>query len=618
MDAVKKVKKEKAPKPKYNMWQNSCYMISLAWKHQKSILFLALITVVLALASNLINLFISPAILGAVESSAPLGELIRTILIFTLAMMIVGGLDAYVNQNTLFSKVALRLSFVAWINEKLAMTSYPNTESQDLKKKLEKAKQSVNNNRAATEAIWGTLSGLLRNIAGFIIYLLLLSSLDPILIAVTVITSLVGFFVNKYINGWGYRHREEEAEYSHRIDYITDKAGDHTIAKDIRIFGMRDWLEGILDSSMNLYLSFIAQGEKVYIWANVVDVLLSFLRNGVAYLYLINMVLDNGLSASQFLLYFSAIGGFTSWVTGILGDFSTLHSQSLDLSNVREFLEYDEIFKFEDGELLEPQPDKSYEIELKNVSFRYPEADSDTLKNINLKIKPGEKIAVVGLNGAGKTTLVKLICGFYDPTEGEVLLNGRNIKEFNRRDYYRHFSAVFQNFSLLATTVGENITQDASDVDIKKLNNCVEKAGLTKKISSLPSGYETHYSREVFEDGIELSGGETQRLMLARALYKDAPIIILDEPTAALDPIAESDLYNKYNDLTRGRTSVYISHRLASTRFCDRVIFIDNGDIAEEGTHESLLKQGKKYAELFEIQSRYYREGNGGAENEER
>lgn len=212
----------------------------------------------------------------------------------------------------------------------------------------------------------------------------------------------------------------------------------------------------------------------------------------------------------------------------------------------------------------------------------------------------------VGLNGAGKTTLVKLICGFYDPTEGEVLLNGENIIKFNRRDYYRHFSAVFQEFSILPVSLSENISQSNIDFDIEKIWHCVEKSGLKNKIESLPQKLDSRFGKGVFEDSIELSGGEIQSLMLARALYKEAPIIVLDEPTAALDAIAESKLYNKYNDMVCGRTAVYISHRLASTQFCDRIILLEDGEIVEEGTHSELIRKAGKYAEMFEIQGKYY------------
>ena len=319
------------------------------------------------------------------------------------------------------------------------------------------------------------------------------------------------------------------------------------------------------------------------------------------------MALEEGLGVPEFLLYFTAVSTFTNWVTGILQQVSKLHKESLDICCVREFLEYPEPFRFEEGKAV-PRAE-GYELKLENVSFRYPGAEEDTIHQLDLTVRPGEKLAIVGLNGAGKTTLVKLLCGLFDPTEGRVLLNGQDVREFNRREYYGLFSAVFQEFSILDVTVAENIAQTNENIDWAKIDDCVEQAGLTKAIGELPKGLNTHVGREVYLDGVLFSGGQTQRLMLARALYKDGPILVLDEPTAALDPIAENDIYQKYNDMTRGKTSLFISHRLASTRFCDRILFVAEGHITEEGTHESLLARNGAYAKLFEVQSRYYQEG---------
>ena len=594
-------------KPKYNLFQNTGWMVSWAWRFKKSVLSLVVAVAALGVATNLIGLYIAPIILGAIQAGVTAGRLVTLILLFTGGLLAVQSLTNYVIANTLFGRIAIVLAIRAYIPQKILTTSYPNTESQTFQKMRDKADMATSSHQQVTQMVWDTYSDLLKNIIGFVIYLFLLAALNPFIVLLVLITAVAGFIVSNRLNGWGYRHRDEEAEYSRRMNYLSGKSGDHSLAKDIRVFGMKEWLRDVYDSSFKLYQSFIVRGEKVYIWTNVIDVIFTFARNGVAYLALIGLVLSKGLPVAQFLLYFSAVGGFTSWVGGILSGFSTLYRQSLDISATREFLDYPEVFKFEDGEPLEPDTNRAYEIELRNVSYRYPGTVKDTLIHINLRIKPGEKLAVVGLNGAGKTTLVKLICGFLDPTDGEILLNGENIKKYNRRDIYRHFSAVFQDFSVLASSVAENISQTDEEIDMVKVRACAEKAGLIEKINSLPKKFNTYVGREVYEDGTELSGGETQRLMLARALYKDAPIIILDEPTAALDPIAESELYNKYSELTAGRTSVYISHRLASTRFCDRIILIDESHIAEEGPHDDLVSAGGKYAELFMIQGRYYR-----------
>lgn len=543
------------------------------------------------------------------ERHASISELIWTIAVFVSGLMLVSAASAYVNINTLYGRVSVRCELIKLLNKKAATTSYPNLFDETYQKLNAKSQEAISSNRAATEAIWTTLTNLTANLLRFLFYVFLLSTVQPLLILIILTTTVISYFVSNSIHEWGYRHREEETEYEKQMTYLSGRAQDLTAAKDIRIFGLRPWLEELYRKAMGAYTAFHQRAQGIYIWAEIADLVLSFLRNAIAYAYLISLVVRNGLDVAQFLLFFNAVSGFTAWITGILGEFNTLHKQSLDLSTVRECLEFNEPFQFENGEHLLAEPGKAYEIRLAHVSFRYPGASTNTLSDINLTLHPGEKLAVVGLNGAGKTTLIKLICGFLDPTEGKVLLNGKDIRSYNRADYYTMFSAVFQSFSLLAGSIAANVAQDSLGIDMERVKECVGKAGLRKKIESLKAGYETRLNREVFEEAILLSGGEAQRLMLARALYKNAPFIILDEPTAALDPIAESDLYQKYNEMTKGVSSVYISHRLASTRFCDRIIMIADGRISEEGTHEELLKKCGKYAALYEIQSKYYKEG---------
>lgn len=615
----KKTKKEtqskpgtkKAPKPKYNLWQNTGFMLRTSRKYAKSVFPLCIVLALLSAGKSVAELLIAPAILNKIELSASLGSVVFTIAAFALVLMLLSGLRSYVDTNALFGRIAVRSQGIYLsISRKYAETSYPNLLNTDFLALGEKASAACAGNSESSEAIWTTLTDLMTSCIGFVVYLALLTNLNLWLAALVAATTAVSYFASKRINEWGYLHRSEELELTKRIEYANKTATSREFAKDIRMFGLRGWLEDLWGSTMRLYSAFCAKRERKYIWANIIDIVLTFLRNGIAYAFLIGITVKNGLPASQFLLYFAALSGFAQWVVEILDKLSVMHKQSLDISTIREFLDWDEPFDLNGGERIAFEPNKQYEIRLDDVSFRYPKADKDTLSHINLTVHPGEKLAIVGLNGAGKTTLVKLVCGFLDPTEGRILLNGEDIRKFNRNDYYALFSAVFQEFSVLDVTVKENVAQCVDGIDETRVWQCIDKAGLTEKIQSLPKGIETHLGRRVFKDGVEFSGGQTQRLMLARALYKNAPILVLDEPTAALDPIAENDIYQKYNDMTHGRTSFFISHRLASTRFCDRIIFVDGGKIAEEGTHDELLKNGGGYAYLFEVQSKYYRSDN--------
>ncbi len=602
--------KENGQKSKYNMWQNSSFMIELAWtSKEKKVIILSLLSASMVVLLNIINLYISPSILSVLERHASIEELLMTIILFGLGLLIVSGLSAYIDSNVLYGRISVRSEIINLINRKAATTSYPNLNDEKFQGLLAKAGECTNSNRSATEAIWTTLTDLTSNILGFIFYIFLLMNVESILIVIVLVTALVSYFISNYLNTYGYRHRDEEAQYEKQMMYILSQSRDRSAAKDIRIFGLRPWIEELFNKVMDAYIAFHNKAEGVYIWARIIDLVLSFLRNGIAYIYLINIFVTSGISVAEFLLYFTAVSFFSQWVSGILSGLSTLYKQSLDISIVRECLEYPEIFKFAEGERLIPEKGQQYEIKLENVSFRYPNTSTNTLTNINLTLHRGEKLAIVGLNGAGKTTLIKLICGLLDPSEGRVLLNGKDIKDYNRKDYYMMFAAVFQNFSLLAGSIATNIAQSEDEIDMNKVKDSIAKAGLKKKIESLSKGYDTYLNREVYGDAIMLSGGEMQRLMLARALYKDAPFIVLDEPTAALDPIAESEMYQKYNEMTEGKSAIYISHRLASTRFCDRIILIDKTKISEEGSHEELLKRGGKYAELYALQSKYYQEG---------
>lgn len=415
-----KEKIQKAKKPKYNTLQNVGWMVKIAWKNGKRVLLFCVLTAILEVLFNLVQLYIAPEVLARVEQKTPLWELLTTIGVFTAALFIVHGFKEYIRQNTLFPRVDVRSAVIAKIAWKCNVTSYPNTLDANFVKLREKAHMTCEGNSQATEHIWQTITMLLKNVGGLIVYLTILSRIDFLLLLVVIATCVAGFFVSRYTNNWRYAHRDEEENYFQKKYYLRTKSESVELAKDIRIFGLQNWLNELLDQIHNLYLDFTLRCERVEVLADITESVLTMARNGIAYVYLINMALNEGLSVSEFLLYFTAVTTFTTWVMGIMQEMSTLHKESLDISCVREFLEYPEPFKFEEGKEI-PAAD-GYELKLENVSYRYPGADKDTIHGLTLTVHPGERLAIVGLNGAGKTTLVKLLCGLLDPTEGLVPL----------------------------------------------------------------------------------------------------------------------------------------------------------------------------------------------------
>lgn len=598
----------KKRKPKYGMAACTGFMIKKDHEYKAHVMLRISTQAALEVIMNLLGLFIAPIILKEVEQQVPFAALMQTILGFIAALTLTRILISYMQFNYQFGMLLVVHRLQDEMKEKYCTIAYPELEKQKVINIFSKAKEAVQ--RDISEPFWINLREVIGSVAGLIIYLMVLSTLDVWLMLLVVLTTVICYFAGKHINNWGYVHREEEASYLHKIQYLERKFQERATAKDIRIFGMKAWMEDIYRSAFQMYQDFQARKEKHYLIADFVEVVLTFLRSGAAYAYLIYMTIENGMSASEFLLYFTAISGFADWMNRIMKGLSAVHAKTIDISSYREYMDVEGEFTLDEGESI-PEKEVTCAVELRNVTFAYPGTEKNILEGIHINIRPGEKIAVVGLNGAGKTTLVKLLCGFYNPTKGAVLLDGKDIRTYKRGEYYELFSAVYQQFSVMAATVAQNIAQtlENDEIDEAKVWDCIEKAGLKERILCLPNGIHTKMEKEVYQDAAEFSGGEVQRLMLARALYKEGKIVVLDEPTSALDPIAENDIYMKYNELMGGRTSIFISHRLASTRFCDRILFVADGKIAEEGTHEELLAKGGRYAELFEIQSRYYREG---------
>jgi len=585
------------------MRQNISYFVRDSWRKGKSVILVVLAQIFLSVALAIVGIFLPATVVQQITFGAEVQVLVITIIGFTAVTIILQTIDRYLESSSNGRRERLLLFALCDATEKTLHTDFANLESQSFTDAQEKA---VGGDNSSYMTVWECFKNLGAGILGFFVYIAVLSIVHPWVFLLAASTCVIGVIARHRVNLWWHKNDDLQATPGKRIRNINHMSERQGLAKDLRLFAMTTWIKELFAANMDMLYNFRKKGEMRNAFAGAADAIAIFVREGITYIYLIGLVLSGEIAPDTFVLLFAAVAGFSGWISDILREWVELSRHGMNIGRMREFLEYPDKFRRAGG--VEIPNATAFSLELKNVSYKYQGADDFAIENINLRIMPSEKLAVVGLNGAGKTTLVKLLCGLYDPTEGAVLLNGIDIREFNRDEYYALFTAVFQEFNILPATIADNIVQDTTH-DNRRVADVTRLAGIQNKISSLPNGLDSLLIKEVHLDGEELSGGETQRLMLARALYKNAPILILDEPTAALDPIAESELYNRYDELSKDRTSVYISHRLASTRFCDRIILIDNKGISESGTHEELMEKGGKYAELFEIQSKYYREG---------
>lgn len=403
--------------------------------------------------------------------------------------------------------------------------------------------------------------------------------------------------------------------------YVEERGWDLQAGKDIRMYDLGGWLLGILKRERKTGETNVRLWENGYFAANLCDAFLCFVRDAGAYLYFILQIVQGSLPVSDFVWYISVVASCQQACSAFLENVELLGRLSFDYSRLRLFLESGEgdIFqgtgagaersgkKVGTDSASSSRGKEAVGIELEHVSFTYPGSRVPTLKDLNLTIRPGEKIALVGLNGAGKSTLVKLLCGLYRPTSGTIRVGGRPLSSFGREEYFSMIAAVFQDVKLLPLTIAQNVASDnGEDIDRQRVRQCLSLAGLWEMVDGLPQKEDTPLGRGVLDDGIDLSGGERQKVWMARAFYKEAPILILDEPTAALDPIAENEIYTGFHEIIGNKTALFISHRLSACRFSKEILVFENGNVVQRGSHEELAEQEGLYRRMWQAQAQYY------------
>lgn len=580
------------------------FYLPVAWKFSKRYFIVSVVNVIVQSVLPFIELIFLPLLVDAL--CQPERDVAQIILYAALMV----GLDIAVGTAGMQLTVYLERFEDKFLNYSREMVA---ERCMEIDFALTENKEALDQIRRANDGIeWsGGLHGIcvqffsiITNAIKIIGVVTLLAVSAPWLLLIIGALLAASSLINAKKNGIEVKWFSELSKVDRVYGYINYEQEDIRFAKDIRLYGAAGTLISKAAEQIRRIVSYDVQKQRELYPLNVLDVTVTALRDFGTYLYLGILAILKIITIGQFSQLTTAGGTFDTSVQGIIFAVQEIVkrcSYACETVNLMEYPPY-----LQKGARKVENLDKPHEIEFRNVSFSYPNTGVQVLKNVSIKIKAGERLSVVGLNGAGKTTFIKLLCRLYDTDEGEILLDGVNIRDYDYDEYMKLFSVVFQDFRLLAFSVQDNILLGKEDSP-EAVDSVLEKVGLLDKVKTLPRGRDTLMFRQFEKDGVQLSGGEQQKLAIARALYKDAPIVILDEPTAALDPVAEYEIYCRFNELVGGKTAVYISHRLSSCKFCDRIAVFSENTIKELGTHEELVhKPGGIYAEMFAAQAQYY------------
>ena len=597
-------------KRKYNYFSNLGFMLKEHWNFDKSYVIMQMVLTPLGALTSVIAAYLPKVVLDCVENNSSVSGMIIKVSLMSAVLILFSYVQGVSQTKThQGNRLSRDVMLHKLICNKVMSMDYNNYVYNETRLLREKAWNGIRSWESSVARFLEYNCTLASSVFGFSAFTAIIVECNTWFIPILVVSygiSMLGWLL---LMKWKDKMKDKVAEIFLRLHYVTYRSKDFSNAKDVRIYNMSDFLMKKLDKHLDDVTWWNIKRNDGHYYNCLLEDVLKFAISLGAYIYLIYLKLNSDMTLGDFSLYFGAITGFGQWIARLVDSIAEMLTSAHNVSDFRSFLDIEDKMNLGKGEKLPSGKDLPCEIELKNVTFSYDKAEKATVDNFSLKINKGEKIAIVGVNGAGKSTLVKLICGLFVPQEGQILINGIDSRLFNRDEYYKLFSTLFQDCSILPSTVAKNITLcEENKIDRERLYECMRLAGILDKVESLENKENTLLVREVHDGAVAFSGGELQRLLLARALYKNAPIIILDEPTAALDPIAENDMYMKYSELTKDKTAIYISHRLSSTRFCDRIILLDEAKIVESGTHEELLGLGGKYAEMFETQSKYYRE----------
>lgn len=594
---------------RYGLIRNIRYIYKLMFKHFPVARLIIVVHIIMMVVVPVITTIMPSVAVNAIEKNVGFKtfsiQMLGIVALFMLGYGIQTIASRYYTAIAMRTRAykVIRLSLI-----KALKSDYDIRESNKNEELFVKAAHATDSNWVGVEGVYLNLPMAIYNAFGLALYGGAILMVDFRILIILLVMAIFNILLNNYARRYTNKIYEENRKLDQKNMYLQERMKSIYIGKDARVYRMHRWFEKITKDNLEKGIRWQKRIEKRWLVPVTSDTIWGAIRDFGAYYILIIQLLDNKISIATFTLYLGVIATFSSWFFGFIESVNSIRNENQKIDALRTELDFPDVFKHGCGKKAEWTMDSSpYTIEFRDVCYSYGE--EPVLSHFNLKIGAGEKIALVGSNGAGKTTIVKLLCGFYHPTSGKILVNGIDIEEYDIEEYYKLINAVFQDISPLSFTIANNVSGCADEeTNMDRLWDALKRADLYDKVQELKNKEKTYITQIFSNGGINLSGGETQKLMLARAIYKEAPILILDEPTSALDPIAESRLYDSYNEISKNRTSIFISHRLASTRFCDRIIYLEAGKVKEEGTHDELIKLAGSYARVYQIQSHYYKE----------
>lgn len=591
------------------MLKGLIFFIKFAWKEKKSYVILNAVNQLLSGILPLVIIAVPAYVIDELMDEQRISVIAAYVIILVLTIFVNSWVVQHINLMIFTQRVYLAARFDKYMHAKLANTDFCNLEKPSFHEMSEKAKKFLYGDGRGFSYVLESAFSIIGKLITLFGIIAIISMMNAWIVAIFLLMILASAFVDSKSKEKNHKIAMDAVNVERRWSYFSRILEDTSFSKEIRMNNLSDWLLNKEIDYSEKAIQFYKKRNRFSSLSILFNSFTGVLQNGISYAYLVYRVIMQTITIGEFTLYLNAVATFSSAVSGVLSSLVDIKIYGLYYDALNEYIHIPETLRDNQKLPIPISEQGDFVISFNHVSFQYPGQEIYALKDINVEIHSGTKLSVVGENGAGKTTFVKLLCRLYDPTEGEILCNGVNIRNIDYDKYMAIFSAVFQDYKLFSFSIRDNIVlNDDANVSDEKVNQLLRKVGLYQKISRLPKGIDTNIYKEFDESGIEPSGGEAQKIAIARAIARDSKIVILDEPLSALDPKAEHEIFEQFEDLVQNKTAIYISHRLSSSRSCDSILVFQNGSIIEMGTHQELMESGGKYAELYLMQADPYKD----------